>query len=102
MPKHICDNTLVVCPYNKSHVIYSSKIQSHLIKCQKNYPPLAICPYNATHRMPTSEIDDHVKICDDKVLSHSERVEIYQRNNKFIISTDHIVNVDNIATEFWE
>ncbi|KAJ2941753.1 hypothetical protein O0L34_g15859 [Tuta absoluta] len=56
----------VHCPYNSVHKVPKSRIQAHIVKCQKNYPPLAICPYNATHRLSEKEMKTHVFSCPSK------------------------------------
>ncbi|XP_026754799.2 gametocyte-specific factor 1-like [Galleria mellonella] len=60
------DDPFVTCPYNACHRVSRSRIQAHLVKCQKNYPKLDICPYNATHRMSSDEMKQHVKICTNR------------------------------------
>ncbi|KAJ0169791.1 hypothetical protein K1T71_014397 [Dendrolimus kikuchii] len=60
------DDPFVSCPYNKVHRVPLSRLQGHIVKCQKNYPELKICPYNATHRYQETEIHRHVKNCVSK------------------------------------
>lgn len=47
----------VICPYNKSHVILQHRIQTHLIKCEKQHPHIKLetCPFDITHRFPVEE-----------------------------------------------
>lgn len=44
---------LVTCPYNVAHQILKKKLQTHLVKCEKQYSHLGLvrCPYNNTHRI---------------------------------------------------
>ena len=44
-------DNIVECPYNRAHQVLASRMQTHLIKCQKNYPNVkkVKCPYNSTH-----------------------------------------------------
>ncbi|CAD1478235.1 unnamed protein product, partial [Heterotrigona itama] len=54
---------VVVCPYNKNHFIARSRIQKHIIKCEKQYPEKLMCPYNATHRLFETEFEEHIINC---------------------------------------
>ncbi|KAI4504684.1 hypothetical protein M0802_000234 [Mischocyttarus mexicanus] len=58
-------NELVTCPYNENHKIIKSRIQKHIVKCEKNYPNdyKIICPFNATHRLFRYEIAEHITVC---------------------------------------
>ncbi|CAH0730651.1 unnamed protein product, partial [Brenthis ino] len=60
------DDPFVTCPYNSSHRVPRSRIQSHLVRCKEKNPNFVICPYNATHRLPESEIKGHVVNCPSK------------------------------------
>lgn len=53
----------VVCPYNKCHVILKSRIQTHLVKCEKQHPEIKLetCPFDITHRYRP----------EDKLVMHS-------------------------------
>ncbi|XP_065088920.1 gametocyte-specific factor 1 homolog [Ochlerotatus camptorhynchus] len=59
---------MVECPYNRAHQIMSSRMQSHLYKCRKNYKNLKYvqCPFNETHDFPEQELPNHVKVCPDR------------------------------------
>lgn len=50
---------LIECPYNKSHQLLKSRIQTHLIKCRKDYPKAhkVQCPFNVTHMINEQELD---------------------------------------------
>lgn len=50
---------LVECPYNKSHQILRSRIQTHLVKCRKNHPNSGkrTCLFNVTHIINKEEFD---------------------------------------------
>ncbi|XP_067637633.1 protein D7-like [Eurosta solidaginis] len=64
------DSDVVVCPYNKAHRLLRRRLQSHLIKCRKNYPQLELqkCPFNVTHHIPEPEFAIHVTNCPDRKL----------------------------------
>lgn len=57
------DDPFVSCPYEPQHRVPRSRIQAHIVKCQKRYPELKICPFNATHRLPEAEIRAHIANC---------------------------------------
>ncbi|XP_067880681.1 gametocyte-specific factor 1-like isoform X2 [Heterodontus francisci] len=67
-----CDQ-LLVCPYDQSHRIRSSRFPYHLVKCRNNHPELAnvikVCPFNARHRILKPEFKHHVLHCDDGKLA---------------------------------
>lgn len=48
----------VSCPYNKAHQIIRKRMQTHLVKCSKNYQDtnLQVCIYNAVHKVPEPEM----------------------------------------------
>lgn len=60
------DDPFVSCPYEPLHRVPRSRIQAHIVKCQKKYPELKICPYNATHRLPDEEMKAHLATCPAK------------------------------------
>uniref|UniRef100_A0A2A4JAK0 CHHC U11-48K-type domain-containing protein n=1 Tax=Heliothis virescens TaxID=7102 RepID=A0A2A4JAK0_HELVI len=60
------DEEYTTCPYDKSHRIAKSRIQHHIVKCQKSWPKLLICPFNATHRYPEHLIKEHCYSCPDR------------------------------------
>ncbi|XP_071141942.1 gametocyte-specific factor 1-like [Mytilus edulis] len=61
---------IVVCPFDKSHIMKARSFQTHLIKCRRiqKYPEAEFetCQFNATHVMRQSDIEDHMAICHDK------------------------------------
>ncbi|XP_046824701.1 gametocyte-specific factor 1-like [Vespa crabro] len=71
-------DTTVTCPYNENHRIARSRIQRHIVKCEKNYPNdyKMICPYNATHRLFKHEMMEHIITCPMRKLIDPE---LYQR-----------------------
>lgn len=58
---------MVVCPYNKSHLIIRSRLPAHLLKCVKHYngEVLMQCPFNAMHLFPEREKEQHFEKCVD-------------------------------------
>ncbi|XP_022819183.1 gametocyte-specific factor 1-like [Spodoptera litura] len=55
------------CPYNPAHRVARSRLQHHIIKCEKTHPPLEICPFNATHRYPAHLMKAHYEVCPNKI-----------------------------------
>ncbi|XP_069614811.1 protein D7-like [Ranitomeya imitator] len=84
--------SLLQCPYDKNHMIRTSRFPYHLVKCRENNKAiakvLAICPFNARHRMPKPELDLHMESCeskctlapipDDAVMQKAEPVSKWQ------------------------
>jgi len=60
---------LLACPYNPSHFVGASKIQTHLIKCRQQNPDKAkdilICAYNQAHHFNALEMSAHLSVCND-------------------------------------
>ncbi|XP_078047112.1 uncharacterized protein LOC144475266 [Augochlora pura] len=65
---------VVICPYNKSHLIAKSRIQKHIVKCEKNYPDnyKVMCPYDATHRLFQEEFEEHIITCPSRNVVQSD------------------------------
>ncbi|XP_033342512.2 uncharacterized protein LOC117229808 [Megalopta genalis] len=68
------DDPVVVCPYNKSHLIVKSRLQKHIVKCEKNYPEdyKVMCPYDATHRLSQEELKEHIMTCPTRNVQEFE------------------------------
>jgi hypothetical protein len=100
---------LVSCPYDSSHVIRISKIQNHIIKCEKSHPELArrmkICDFNATHRYLPEDEKDHIENCPDYVrfLNSKAKASIITRScplpNYQIPNSNNLINTD---TDNWD
>ncbi|XP_014480711.1 PREDICTED: uncharacterized protein LOC106747583 [Dinoponera quadriceps] len=76
--QHLLDEDKIVqCPFNKNHTLPKSRLQRHIVKCEKNYEPnyKVICPYNATHRLSRSEIAEHIKTCPTKNVVEASHIE---------------------------
>uniref|UniRef100_A0A1B0G8S2 CHHC U11-48K-type domain-containing protein n=1 Tax=Glossina morsitans morsitans TaxID=37546 RepID=A0A1B0G8S2_GLOMM len=56
-------SNLLQCPYEKSHQILESRMQFHLIRCQRNHPnaPKGVCPFNVTDVFNDAELEFHLK-----------------------------------------
>ena len=65
---------VVICPYNEKHLIFKSRLQKHIVKCEKKYPEhyKVMCPYNATHRLFKSQLEEHVITCPTRNVLESE------------------------------
>ncbi|XP_004070925.1 gametocyte-specific factor 1 isoform X1 [Oryzias latipes] len=62
---------LLLCPFDKNHLIRTCRFPYHLIKCRKNHPKLAAelktCPFNACHLIPPHELAHHTETCAHRV-----------------------------------
>ncbi|XP_043477490.1 uncharacterized protein LOC122508280 [Leptopilina heterotoma] len=71
----------VTCPYDKSHRLQRSKIQTHLVKCRRNHPcdksEMLTCPYDATHVFHQAEYQYHINNCREsgKVVNFIQSME---------------------------
>jgi len=56
----------VKCPYFPAHIVKSSRLVYHLVKCAKNpnIPSLIDCPYNAKHKVKPQDMVDHLYKCE--------------------------------------
>ncbi|KAJ8985643.1 hypothetical protein NQ317_015139 [Molorchus minor] len=59
----------IMCPYNRAHHIRRSRMNTHLVKCKKNYPDAKLieCDFNVDHKIPEPELQYHHENCPDKV-----------------------------------
>ena len=67
-------DSVVICPYNENHLIFKSRLQKHIVKCEKNYPEhyKVMCPYNATHRLFKNQLEEHIITCPTRNVLQSE------------------------------
>ncbi|XP_076670548.1 uncharacterized protein LOC143369924 [Andrena cerasifolii] len=65
---------VVICPYDEKHLIFKSRLQKHIVKCEKKYPEhyKVMCPYNATHRLFKSQLEEHIITCPTRNVLESE------------------------------
>ncbi|XP_076166949.1 uncharacterized protein LOC143146523 [Ptiloglossa arizonensis] len=95
---------VVICPYDKNHLIARSRIQKHIVKCEKQYPEhyKVLCPYNATHRLFKHELEEHIITCPARSVldyeMYSERRE--HGSTSFSLQTEISSTVD--CTENWD
>ncbi|XP_052889503.1 gametocyte-specific factor 1 homolog [Anopheles moucheti] len=61
---------VIICPYNKAHVIPAARIQRHLFKCRRQYPNanIDICCFNRAHHVPQKDLQQHQKNCPDRAI----------------------------------
>ena len=52
------ETDLLVCPYDKSHLIMRKRFQVHLVRCRRSHPNAnkVTCPFNVTHRLNKAEL----------------------------------------------
>ncbi|XP_003691851.1 gametocyte-specific factor 1-like [Apis florea] len=94
---------IIICPYDKNHFIAKSRLQKHIVKCEKRYPEhyKVMCPYNATHRLFKEELEEHIITCSARNVLN----EIYPETKKhgatnFEIYSDLSSTID--CTENWD
>lgn len=63
-------NEMVICPYDKIHVIRKERLSRHLIKCARNNKTVtrnfSSCEFNHSHKIKRGDGSDHYKHCEDK------------------------------------
>jgi len=67
--EHYTSQKLITCPYNSSHQILPHRIQTHLKKCEKQYPHLNLekCIFNSCHRIEPGKMKLHQQDCPDRL-----------------------------------
>ncbi|PSN36766.1 hypothetical protein C0J52_26091 [Blattella germanica] len=72
----------ISCPYDKAHLIYASKMQSHLVKCERNHQDLkkVVCPFNSVHRMDEESYISHISVCRNRRVIDSHRFYVENQN----------------------
>ncbi|XP_043495221.1 gametocyte-specific factor 1-like [Polistes fuscatus] len=90
-------DVIVTCPYNENHKIAKSRIQKHIVKCEKNYPSdyKVICPFNATHRLFKHEITEHITKCPERKQVQPELCNRTEKNELQHETTDLIESSEN-------
>ncbi|XP_076757942.1 uncharacterized protein LOC143427578 [Xylocopa sonorina] len=65
---------VVKCPYYDNHFIAKSRLQKHIVKCEKRYNGdfRAMCPFNATHRLVKEDLKEHITTCPSRNVFNSE------------------------------
>ncbi|XP_003699311.1 uncharacterized protein LOC100880662 [Megachile rotundata] len=95
---------VVICPYNNKHVIVRSRLQNHIVKCEKNYPEhyKIMCPYNATHRLFKNELTEHIITCSTRNVLESEMYPAPRKhgNTSFALNSEISSTID--CTENWD
>lgn len=68
---------MIVCPYNKYHVIRAQRFVRHIMKCRKNNSLIetVTCPYNARHIVGGPELQYHLDQCPDHKLWQYKQVK---------------------------
>lgn len=96
--------SVVICPYDKNHKISKDRIQAHLVKCEKKFPPgyKEICPFNATHRVFKSELERHIQECPvqryiDPGLYHGSKAN--ERLSSVMLNTLEVPDCDQDWSE---
>uniref|UniRef100_A0A1B0GLH3 CHHC U11-48K-type domain-containing protein n=1 Tax=Lutzomyia longipalpis TaxID=7200 RepID=A0A1B0GLH3_LUTLO len=61
------DEELVLCPYNRTHLISPLRMPQHLLKCKRSHPDvhLVACDYNALHLVKPEALNAHYETCID-------------------------------------
>lgn len=100
----ICHD-VIKCPY-ADHLISTSRIQKHLVKCEKRFPAnyKVMCPYNATHRIFKHELNDHILACPSRNILWTEKFcsESSIRNYLTFDDCTDISSMSNVNDECWD
>lgn len=62
---------MVICPYDKTHVIRKERLSRHLIKCANSNKTVSrnfsSCEFNHCHNIKRGDDNEHYKQCNDKL-----------------------------------
>lgn len=81
---------LEICPYDKSHVILRSVMQTHLYKCSRAHGySLVKCSFNTTHHVRPEELQAHEASCPDR-HSHEAGLCEFKGESSLSVPVQHI------------
>jgi hypothetical protein len=98
------DDPIVQCPYNVSHSVLKSRMQSHLVKCKRNYPLAnkAVCPFNAVHHVDKPDYQYHVSTCPDRRVIEGYKYEFDESDHGDLGEAPYHQSSIPLAEEAWE
>ncbi|KAK7863296.1 hypothetical protein R5R35_005339 [Gryllus longicercus] len=74
---------IVTCPYDPSHQVLKSRLQYHIVNCEKQHAQMEFetCPFNATHRFPKPEIQMHIFECPDRRILETHKFQLQDESH---------------------
>ncbi|XP_058788731.1 gametocyte-specific factor 1-like isoform X2 [Phymastichus coffea] len=92
---------VIICPYDANHRIAKSRIQRHLVKCEKNFPPnyKKQCPYDASHRIFEHELMEHMQKCPMKYQCPFELGQSKSVSSEILLQEEVEPNNDEVWDE---
>uniref|UniRef100_A0A182S2M0 CHHC U11-48K-type domain-containing protein n=1 Tax=Anopheles funestus TaxID=62324 RepID=A0A182S2M0_ANOFN len=64
---------MMICPYDKSHIIVRHRMPYHLVKCKKHHDKAQMmesCPFNAMHVVLKTDMKEHIGKCPDYITDY--------------------------------
>ncbi|BES94096.1 U11-48K-like Hypothetical proteinHC zinc finger [Nesidiocoris tenuis] len=84
---YVDQEQIAVCPFNRSHVMKTTKLQYHIVKCMKNYTgKKVVCPYNHSEYFEPEELIFHLANCASRAAAEVA--------NKRIVASKPVVPVN--------
>ncbi|XP_076628193.1 uncharacterized protein LOC143345178 [Colletes latitarsis] len=93
------------CPFDKSHRIIRGRLQTHLVKCAKNYPEgiKLVCIFDASHKVDPQNYENHLKECESSGNIKCYEFSFEPEIKLGTISLESVCNVESttINDEDW-
>ena len=77
---------VVLCPFDKTHLIRHKRVPYHLIQCRRQYKgdEMIQCPFNARHWVLVNQYPFHVACCTDRYQIEQDVAMAKQPRKKIV------------------
>ncbi|CAL7941546.1 unnamed protein product [Xylocopa violacea] len=95
---------VVKCPYYDKHLIAKSRLQKHIVKCEKRYNGdfRVMCPFNATHRLVKEDLKEHIITCPSRNIFTSEMYSEPTKHGAINFNLQSEISSTVDCTENWD
>uniref|UniRef100_A0A0K8SYH8 CHHC U11-48K-type domain-containing protein n=1 Tax=Lygus hesperus TaxID=30085 RepID=A0A0K8SYH8_LYGHE len=95
---------LVICPFNRAHIMLAKRLQYHLRKCVIQHKGEKIkCPYNASEYIGAEDYVTHLTICPSRQrrIVHEWNSKQTKKNPNLVASPPIDRTVPYVIEEYW-